>query len=168
MKMSILGGTHWRGLSVSLGKRLRNRWLLLGSLALIFLGSIGVLIQRQGAVGILDEVQSDSHLQLAPAEAWRWVEEGAQAIDVREPHEFAQERVPRFKNIPLSELSQRLNEISKEERVVLLCRSGRRSSLAAQELLRAGFAGDKVANVEGGLLRWKSENLPIESGLATK
>ncbi len=99
---------------------------------------------------------------LPPKEAWKWIEEGAQAIDVRESYEVALERVPRFKNIPLSELKERMNEIDKQKRVVLLCRSGRRSAIAAQELLKAGYPAEQVANVEGGLIRWKAENLPTE------
>jgi rhodanese-related sulfurtransferase len=46
--------------------------------------------------------------------------------------------------------------------VVAVCRSGVRSAQASVLLTKAGFG--KVANLAGGMLRWKTEGLPVASG----
>jgi rhodanese-related sulfurtransferase len=50
--------------------------------------------------------------------------------------------------------------LSKEKPIVTVCRSGARSAQAAVLLRKAGF--DKVANLAGGMLRWRAEHLPAE------
>ncbi len=61
--------------------------------------------------------------------------------------------------IPLGELPQRVHEIDRERPVVLVSRSGARSAQATVILQRAGF--DHVANMTGGMLRWRSEGHPV-------
>ncbi len=75
---------------------------------------------------------------------------GAQFIDVREPAEVATGTLPGTTNIPLGELDGRLDELDSSHRVVLLCRSGGRSTIAAELLNRHGFTD--VVNLEGGML----------------
>ena len=88
-----------------------------------------------------------------------WVAENLgrfRLVDVREPHELEGPlgRVEEAENIPLLRL---LADPTADGSVplVLLCRSGRRSSLAARELAGKGF--DVVASVEGGMLAWNSQ-----------
>jgi phage shock protein E len=64
---------------------------------------------------------------------------GATVIDVRTPAEFGQGAYPGAVNIPLAELSARVPEIRRDRPVVLYCRSGARSGLAAGQLRKAGF-----------------------------
>jgi glyoxylase-like metal-dependent hydrolase (beta-lactamase superfamily II)/rhodanese-related sulfurtransferase len=80
-----------------------------------------------------------------------------QIIDVREPAEFADAlgRIPAARLMPLSELPNRLAEIDRHRPVVTVCRSGARSAQAVVLLQRSGFTD--VANLAGGLLRWRSE-----------
>lgn len=70
-------------------------------------------------------------------------------IDVREEFEHAQHNIGGI-NIPLSEFEQRINEIPQDVPVVLYCRSGGRSSMAAQALLQAGWS--TVYNLAGGIM----------------
>ena len=56
-------------------------------------------------------------------------------------------------NLPLGDLPQRVEELDRGRRVVLLCRSGGRSTQAAQYLTAAGF--DDVVNLEGGMLAYE-------------
>jgi len=79
-----------------------------------------------------------------------------QLIDVREPAEFAGGTLPHAINIPLGELPNRLGELDRNRRVVLLCRSGGRSANAAQFLASSGFAD--VVNLEGGMLAYDPTN----------
>ncbi|MGW9172490.1 MBL fold metallo-hydrolase [Streptomyces decoyicus] len=73
---------------------------------------------------------------------------GAQLIDVRNPAEYEAGALPGARNIPLAGLSQRLTELDPARPVVLYCRSGGRSVIAAALLEARGF-GD-VCDVVGG------------------
>jgi rhodanese-related sulfurtransferase len=73
-------------------------------------------------------------------------------LDVREPHEFKTGFIPGARNLPLSQLQGRLHEISKEEQVLLYCRSGMRSKQAAKILSKNGFAN--LAHLRGGISAW--------------
>jgi rhodanese-related sulfurtransferase len=105
---------------------------------------------------------SKSYQKLTIEQAEKWINEGALVIDVREPFEFAEGHIPQAKNIPLGELSRRLDEVPKDKRLVLVCRSGNRSSKAARLLLDQGYPPDAIGNLEGGMLRWQAEGKPIE------
>lgn len=74
-------------------------------------------------------------------------------VDVREQHEYESGHVGGMKNIPLGQITGRLSELPKEKEIVLICRSGNRSLMAARMLRRHGY--EKVVNVRGGILAWK-------------
>ena len=57
-----------------------------------------------------------------------------------------------FKNIPLQQLAQKTNQLSKENEVVVICQSGMRSKQASKLLKKQGF--NKVTNVKGGMNAW--------------
>ncbi|MGZ3698429.1 MAG: MBL fold metallo-hydrolase [Bdellovibrionota bacterium] len=81
-------------------------------------------------------------------------------VDVREPDEFQEARIPGTTNIPLSELAFHLSEIQGKKRIYLSCLSGRRASMAAQTL---GYLGHPdVVNVSGGFQAWANAGLPVE------
>ena len=87
-----------------------------------------------------------------------------QIIDVREPAEFQGPigRIAGSRLIPLGELAARAAEISRERPVVCVCRSGARSAQAVVILQKAGFT--EVANLAGGMLRWRAEGHAILGG----
>jgi sulfur dioxygenase len=98
-----------------------------------------------------------------------WLAENAgrvQVIDVREPEEFdgALGHIQGAKLIPLGNLVKNAAAISKDKPVVVVCRSGARSAQATVLLRNAGYA--KVANLAGGMLRWRGQRLPVEGGTA--
>ena len=78
---------------------------------------------------------------------------GAQFLDVREPDEVAKGTLAGTRNIPLRELQDRLGELDAGERVVVMCRSGGRSTQVAEILTAAGFTD--VVNLDGGWLAWE-------------
>jgi sulfur dioxygenase len=85
----------------------------------------------------------------------------AQIVDVREAPEFI-DRLGHLQGarlMPLSKLMERVDELDKEKPVVAVCRSGARSAQACVLLSKAGFS--QVANLAGGMLRWKVEGLPV-------
>lgn len=74
------------------------------------------------------------------AEARSLVAAGARLIDVRTPEEFASGHIDGAVNIPIDELPARIGELEpSEDPVVIYCRSGRRSAIAATALVDAGF-----------------------------
>lgn len=87
-----------------------------------------------------------------------------QVIDVREPDEFdgPMGHIRGARPIPLGQLRERAGELSTARPVVVACRSGARSAQACVMLSKAGF--EKVANLAGGMLRWRGHGLPVEGG----
>jgi rhodanese-related sulfurtransferase len=83
-------------------------------------------------------------------------------IDVREPGEYAQEHIPGATLVPLSKFDPRkVPQVQDDEtKVVLYCRSGNRSTMAAQKLFDAGFT--KVTHLQGGIGAWKEANYPTK------
>jgi rhodanese-related sulfurtransferase len=77
-------------------------------------------------------------------------------IDVRTPEEFNGElgHIAGARLLPLQILPDSLATISgyKDSTVVLVCRSGRRSAIAAEMLVKAGFKN--VHNLTGGMISW--------------
>ena len=87
-----------------------------------------------------------------------------QLIDVRERAEFgdALGHIARARLVPLGELAASQGSLDKSRPVVTVCRSGTRSAQACVLLARAGFA--RVANLAGGMLRWRAMGLPVVGG----
>ncbi|OUE09317.1 rhodanese-like domain-containing protein [Clavibacter michiganensis] len=72
-------------------------------------------------------------------------------LDVREPDEWEAGHSAAAHHIPLGDLQARVDELPTDEHIVVVCRSGHRSSLATQALLRGGFA---ASNITGGMHAW--------------
>ncbi|RQO58786.1 MBL fold metallo-hydrolase [Paucibacter sp. KBW04] len=89
-----------------------------------------------------------------------------QLIDVREPQEFVDVlgHIPGAQLLPLSQLAARAGELDASRPVVAVCRSGARSAQATVLLQKSGLK--QVANLTGGMLRWRAEGLAVEGGQA--
>lgn len=85
-----------------------------------------------------------------PVQDYAAVINGAQFIDVREPSEVAEGTLPGTVNIPLGDLPERVGELDPAQPVVVLCRSGGRSTQACEFLTASGFTD--VVNLAGGML----------------
>ncbi len=94
--------------------------------------------------------------EITPAEfvARRERGESMTLLDVREPWELDVASVPGVVHIPMGEVSARLDELNRENEVVVLCRSGRRSLEVARFLQQKGF---NVVNLAGGILAWSRD-----------
>jgi rhodanese-related sulfurtransferase len=82
-------------------------------------------------------------------------------IDVRQPDEYEGARIDGALLIPLPDLPERVEEISDDVEVAVICGSGPRSARAVEFLLRQGF---EAANVVGGMKAWAEAGKPITSG----
>ncbi len=126
------------------------------ALVLILMGAF-ILWQNLPKILGTNKGSEAMYQEIDPKEAKQWIAKGAQVIDVREPFEFADGHIPQAKNIPLGSIPHRVNEISKEKLVVVVCRSGNRSAQGARILVSFGFDGKRVANLRGGMIRWHAE-----------
>jgi rhodanese-related sulfurtransferase len=100
---------------------------------------------------------------LAPTEAVRVMnQDGALVLDVREDNEFTGGRIAGARHIPLGVLKKRVADIErfKESPVLVYCRTGARSAVAASQLVAAGFTD--VTNLQGGIQAWQSAGLPVK------
>jgi sulfur dioxygenase len=89
-----------------------------------------------------------------------------QNVDVREEEEFTGPlgHIEGAVLIPLGQLAARVDELRRDRPIVAVCRAGSRSAQATAILQQAGF-GD-IANLNGGMLRWRAEGHPVEGGSA--
>jgi rhodanese-related sulfurtransferase len=112
-----------------------------------------------GAVFVSQQLSANNGVDAKQALAM--TQQGALLLDVRQPEEFAAIRAPDAKLIPLGELPSRLPEIAayKDQPIVVICRSGRRSAKAVDLLREAGYGN--VSNVAGGMNGWESDGLEV-------
>jgi SulP family sulfate permease len=81
-----------------------------------------------------------------------------EVIDVREPREYQRGHIPEAHSIPLHELLNNFpHHINLTDEIILVCRSGRRSTRAACILKEQGV--ENLSVVEGGMLSWEAINL---------
>jgi len=71
--------------------------------------------------------------------AWELIESGALVVDVRTPEEFAQGHLDNAINIPLNTVETGFADIAKNRSIVVYCRSGNRSGMAMESLVKQGF-----------------------------
>jgi len=128
-----------------------DNWMLI-SLA-VFSGALLLAPTIQGAVAT--GLGANEAVQLMNREK-------AVVIDVCEPNEFAAGHVVGAKNIPLSDLQAKLGSAVKNKKlpIILVCQSGARSARAVATAKGLGF--EQVHSLGGGLVAWKSANLPVE------
>jgi len=82
-------------------------------------------------------------------------------LDVRTPEEYSQDgHIAGSTLLPIQELSQRLDELEKDQPIACFCRSGNRSRTACTQLAQAGFTN--LVNVDGGIVAWKAASYPVE------
>ena len=85
-----------------------------------------------------------------------------QIVDVREPAEWddALGHIVGARLLPLATLAEQQGQLDRARPVVTVCRSGTRSAQASLLLSQAGFA--QVANLAGGMLRWRAQGHSVE------
>jgi rhodanese-related sulfurtransferase len=90
----------------------------------------------------------------------QWVNDAShklRVIDVRQMQEIFQGTVPKAEALPLHTLPAKVHELSREEKLVMVCRSGVRSAQACMFLQQQGFAN--VYNLRGGMIGWMQSGL---------
>jgi len=127
-------------------------FLILGGLAIILMAVL---------IGLDPFNQSESELPLTVNvdEANELREKGAFVLDVREVNEWEVVHIPDATLIPLGELESRLEEIPKDQEILVVCRSGNRSATGRDILLNAGFTN--VTSLSGGMNDWVANSYEV-------
>jgi rhodanese-related sulfurtransferase len=83
-------------------------------------------------------------------------------VDVSDAQEYASGHVAGSRNVPFSQLEQRLPEVVKNKAlpVILVCPSGSRANRAVAIAKKLGY--EQAQALAGGLNAWKAANLPVE------
>jgi len=139
-------GTTLRRPSVQIGI------LLVVALAVFLIASLG-RESSSNAGGLPASVSVD--------EAHQLYEEGTFILDVRTPEEWNEFHAPDTTLIPLDELASRVDELPKDQPIVVVCRSGNRSQSGRDILLQAGF---NATSMTDGLNEWRSKGYTVVSG----
>jgi len=86
-------------------------------------------------------------------------------LDVRQEWEYERDHIPGARLVPLSELPDRMEEVSREKTVLVYCASGGRSMVAATLLEGSGFTD--INNLVGGMSAWRGNTAfgPMELGM---
>lgn len=102
--------------------------------------------------------------EATPAQVSQWLRQGeAVLIDVREADEYAREHIAVATLLPLSrfDAAQALAKARPGQRIVMQCKSGRRSADACRLATPLAASGPQIFTLAGGIEAWKKERLPV-------
>ncbi|MGP4107294.1 rhodanese-like domain-containing protein [Virgibacillus sp. L01] len=104
------------------------------------------------AVGVFRYFRQKNVVTILTEDQFREGYRKAQLIDVREPQEFKKGHILGARNIPVTQMKQRLVEMRKDKPLYLYCQSGSRSARAAQLLHKKGYTD--LNQLKGGFKKW--------------
>ncbi len=126
-----------------------NHWIL----SSLFVGLLGALIftERQRAGKALTPQQVVMLLN----------RETGVVVDVREKKEVSEGTILGAINIPFNKLKERSSELEKykDKELIIADKMGQHSGMAVKTLAAAGFKN--VKRLSGGMVEWRSANLPV-------
>lgn len=106
--------------------------------------------------------------EINPQQLATWLASGeCTLIDVREPDEFARERIAGSTNSPLSRMPASIAAWPNARRLVFQCKAGRRSADAAGRCASLAAQGIEVHSLAGGIEAWKAASQPLSATPAT-
>lgn len=106
--------------------------------------------------------QANLPAEVSVAQALEMKNEGAFILDVRQPEEWEQGHIEGATLIPLGDLPNRINELPKDQDIVVVCRSGNRSAQARDILRQAGLTNS--TSMAGGMNQWIGAGYQAISG----
>lgn len=115
--------------------------ILLGA----FLFSVGIFAQEKTASRVIGPAEYKEQINYS---------EKVQLVDVRTPEEFSEGHIAGAENINFhdEDFLQQFEDLDKGRPLYIYCRSGKRSSKAAEKLTALGF--EEIIDLEGGFLSW--------------
>ncbi len=137
---------------------------------------------KEGESKEIEKIRSVEVVNITVNDAWNMLnsdEDGIQhPVDVRYFNEYFSERIatPHIYDKPLIFTLQWMESpyllnlfktLLKGKEIILYCRTGNRSYIAAKMLEEAGFEG-KIYSMMGGIVEWKNQGLPTVKGFGFK
>ena len=122
--------------------------------------SIGIIGGADGPTAILvsEKGEKTMYQQITAEEAKKIMDSGEEHIilDTREQDEFDEGHIPNAILIPYTEIENKAQEMlpDKDKLILVYCRSGRRSKIAAESLAKLGYTNIKEF---GGIIDWPYE-----------
>ena len=123
-------------------------------------GSIGIIGGADGPTSIIiaEKGEKAMYQQITAEEAKKIMDSGEEHIilDTREQDEFDEGHIPGAILIPYTEIENKAEEMlpDKDAQILVYCRSGRRSKIAAESLVKLGYTNVKEF---GGIIDWPYE-----------
>lgn len=111
-----------------------------------------ILLVALIAIGVFRYFRQKAYLKVLTEDQFIQGYRKAQLIDVREPQEFENGHILGARNIPVTQMKQRLVEIRPDKPVYLYCQGSSRSARAAQLLRKNGY--DDISQLKGGFKKW--------------
>lgn len=131
-------------------------WIALAAIVVLLVGGFALIRSGGQPTATTGAVAPN----ISVDEAYKLYQNGTFVLDVRTPEEWNDFHAPNTTLIPLDELESRVNELPKDQEIVVICRSGNRSAVGRDILLNAGFS--QVTSVDGGLTAWRAAGYPVE------
>lgn len=144
--------------SHKLSKAAKQRKIARPNLIWLWIG-LGIGVVALAAFFLL-QPKTNTSSEISVAQAYEKFRQGAFFLDVRSQEEWNQMHIAKSTLIPLDQLPGRLNEVPKDQDVVVTCRSGVRSKEGMTILRNAGYT--RVMCMTGGLLAWQAAGYPLE------
>lgn len=116
------------------------------------MGILIIILVALLTVAIFQYFRRKTFLKVLTEDQFKGGYRKAQLIDVREPNEFEKGHILGARNIPLTQMKQRLVELRKDKPVYLYCQGGSRSARAAQLLHKKGY--EDISQLKGGFKKW--------------
>jgi rhodanese-related sulfurtransferase len=101
--------------------------------------------------------------RVSPQTLKEWMDHGeAVVIDVREPGEFAEVSIPGATLVPVGQVCGAALPDPKGKKVVVHCRSGKRSAMACDKLVGDCLHLDEIYDLDGGIMAWVAAGYPTK------
>jgi parallel beta-helix repeat protein len=123
--------------------------------ACVYVFALALLLSTLGCVSLVD-----AYTDVTVAQARIMVDSNsAVTLDVRSQSEYDSGHIRNAKLIPVTDLQERLNELDKNDSILVYCLGGGRSKTASQLLTDNGF--EHVSNMLGGISAWTAAGYPV-------
>lgn len=146
-------------------------FIIASALAAVLLAACSAIPPPNRAADFKNKIHGHADVsknEIAPAALYEKLQNGEKLVvlDVREQNEFEEAHIPGTTHrISVKEISgERLKAagIGKNDEIIVYCRSGARSRVAAQKMRELGYTN--VWEMNSGIIHWMEDGLPTESG----
>ncbi len=136
-------------------------WIFLSFLLVLVLSACQTEKLAKAITGSVVSVTGSSYLNIAPSEL-KTMLDNKDFVFVNVHIPFAGNIANTDKSIPYDQIEQNLAKFptDKKAKIVLYCRSGRMSAIAAESLVKLGYTN--LWNLDGGMVAWEQAGYEIQ------